>query len=306
MNTNRDKTEETDSAEFSLPIGTVLSDRYTVTGLLGSGGFGITYLADDGLYDKKVAVKEFFPKDYAAREEKSTRVSITSPDYIAPFNHWLNGFIEEAKILIRIKQLHGVVKLLDFFETNNTAYIVTDYLEGESFRTYLINRNYKITAAETFNILRPVFESLSVLHAYGVIHKDISPENIQIVRGKYVKLIDFGAAALYKRKFIDKPFIVHKQGYTPIELYKPNEYEQGPWTDIYQMGATIFNAVTGYIPALASERAQSDLLPLPSALGADISPEAEQAVMKALAVEPHDRYGTVNEFMTDLGMLNRA
>ena len=278
----------------------LLNNRYLLASVLGMGGFGVTYLAYDMAESKKVAVKEFFPKGYAVREAGETRVGIATPEAISSFNHWLKAFVEEARILLRIKSLHGVVKLEDFFQANNTAYIVTDYLEGESLRSYLTVRGHKIAWTEALNVLRPIAESLHISHESGVIHKDVSPENIQIVQNKYVKLIDFGAAALYKRTSEEKPFMVLKAGYSPIELYKPLTYAQGPWTDVYQIGATLFNCVTGYIPAGATERMEHDLLPKPSALGIAMPEYVENAIMKALALRPEDRQQTMLELMQEL------
>lgn len=294
-----------ESAPFpphALARRTSLGDRYLIADVLGAGGFGITYLAYDRKECKAVAVKEFFPKGYAVREESGARVGVNSPEAITQFNHWLNAFLEEARILVRIKTLHGVVKLLDFMQINNTAYIVTDFLEGESLRSYLTARGHKIAWSDALSILRPVFESLQILHESGILHKDISPENIQIVHDKYVKLIDFGAAMLYKRKSENFPFTVLKTGYSPIELYKPLSFTQGPWTDVYQAGATLYNAVTGYIPAIATERYANDLLPPPSALGVQLPAHMEQGICKALAVLPQNRQQSVRELMDDLRM----
>ena len=284
----------------ALQLRTQIGRRYLIAGLLGAGGFGITYLAWDLCESRKVAVKEFFPKEYAVRESGSARVGVNNRESVHPFNHWLNAFVEEAKILIRIKSLHGIVKLLDFIQENNTAYIVTDYLEGESLRNYLSARGNKVPANTALKILRPVFESLCILHDSGVIHKDISPENIIIVLNKYVKLIDFGAAALYKVNGNEKPYVVQKAGYSPVELYRADPRGFGPWTDVYQMGATLYHCVTGYIPAVASEREKEDKLPRPSALGIDLPEYVEDAVMKAMAVKSEDRYQTVSDFAKDL------
>ena len=284
----------------ALPLRSVIGSRYMTGKSLGIGGFGRTYLAWDLNESRKVAIKEFFPQGYATREKGDSRVNVLSPEVVQPFNHWLGAFVEEAKVLMRIKHLHGVVKLLDYFENNNTAYIVTDYLEGKSLRNHLTERNYKIPYNEALGILRPVFESLAVLHGYGVIHKDISPENIIIVLNKYVKLIDFGAAALYKVNGNEKPYVVQKAGYSPVELYRADPRGFGPWTDVYQMGATLYNCVTGYIPAVASEREKEDKLPRPSALGIDLPEYVEDAVMKAMAVKSEDRYQTVSDFAKDL------
>lgn len=283
----------------ALSLRSVIGSRYLTGKTLGIGGFGITYLGWDLNESRKVAIKEFFPKEFATRERGESDVNVLQPENVYSFNHWLRAFVEEAKLLMRIKHLHGVVKLLDYFDYNNTAYIVTDYLEGKSLRALLTEQNYKIPYDEALGILRPVLQSLAVLHGYGVIHKDISPENIIIVLEKYVKLIDFGAAALYKVSSDEQPFIVQKSGYSPIELYRAGE-PHGPWTDVYQIGATIYNSITGYIPSVATEREKEDKLPLPSKLEPSVPDYVDKAVMKAMAVKPQDRYQSIGELIKDL------
>lgn len=280
---------------MQLPLRSLLRGRYLVGRTLGVGGFGITYLAYDLATSTKVAIKEFFPKGYTTRKPLSSSVTVTQPNYRIAFNHWLNAFVQEAQMLTSIKHLHGVVKLLDFFQANSTAYIVMDFLEGISLRKYLNGKGGRIALKDCLNIIRPVMESLVILHQYGVIHKDISPENIQIVQNKFIKLIDFGAASIYTQNIV-KPFIVLKKGYSPIELYASN-MPQGPYSDIYEVGATIYNALTGIVPQEAVSRMQKDLLYPPSRLGVKIPLVQENSLMKALAVDPRNRYDNIGEFI---------
>lgn len=280
---------------MTLPLRTLVNGRYLVGTVLGMGGFGITYLAWDMATSCKVAIKEFFPKGYTTRIPMSCAVTVLQKNYSSAFNHWLTAFVREAQILTSINHLHGVVKLLDFFQANNTAYIVMDYLEGVSLRKYLNARGGRIELKEALNLLRPVMDSLVVLHQYGVIHKDISPENIQIVQNKFVKLIDFGAASIYNQN-VSKPFIVLKKGYSPIELYTMN-LPQGPWSDIYQMGATLYNCITGIVPPEASTRINRETICRPSAFNIKIPLVVENCIMKALAVQPKDRYDNFGEFI---------
>lgn len=283
---------------LTLPLRTVLSGRYLISKPLGTGGFGITYLGWDLMESKRVAIKEFFPKGYTTRQQFSTKVTVLRQEYVSAFNHWLNAFIQEARILLSINHLHGVVKLLDFFEANNTAYIVMDYLEGQNLRKYLIARGGRIPIREALSVLRPVFASFVVMHQYGVIHKDISPENIQIVQNRYVKLIDFGAATIYNREqnLTSKPYIVLKPGYSPPEMYNAN-LQQGPWSDIYEMGATLYNCITGLIPPEAPLRMQQDYLPRPTQLGVRVPIPVENAIMKSLMLRPEQRYDNIGDFM---------
>lgn len=291
----RTRANDTQGSVLTLPMRTVLGKRYLISKPLGMGGFGITYLAWDLATSNKVAIKEFFPKGYTTRQQFSTKVTVLQSDYVNAFNHWLNAFVQEARILLSINHLHGVVRLLDFFEANNTAYIVMDYLEGMSLRKYLAARGGFIPINEALSILRPVLDSLLVLHQYGVIHKDISPENIQIVKNRYVKLIDFGAASIYNQN-VNKPFIVLKSGFSPLELYTANA-PQGPWLDVYEIGATFYNCITGMIPQDASQRMRQDFVVRPRSINIKIPIAVENALMKALAIDPRDRYDNIGEFI---------
>ncbi|MCL2861196.1 MAG: serine/threonine protein kinase [Firmicutes bacterium] len=279
----------------ALPLRTVLVGRYVVGKPLGAGGFGVTYLAYDLKDDRKVAIKEFFPKGFTMRSTGGNHVTLINKEHGEAFNHWLKAFVKEAQILISIKHLKGVVRFFDFFQTRSTAYIVMDYLEGVSLRAYLNNYNGKINLQRTKNIMRPVLDSLFALHQYGVIHKDISPENILIVDNKYVKLIDFGAASIYTQK-TDKPYIVLKAGFSPIELYT-SSVPQGPYSDVYQIGATIYNCLCGAIPPPASERLNNDRMLRPSQYGVQMPAILENCLLKSLAVKPKDRYDNMGTFI---------
>lgn len=291
----RKRAVNVDGSRLTLHPKTLLQNRYLLGNPLGVGGFGITYLAWDMETSEKVALKEFFPKGYTTRVPFSPQVTVLNATYAPAFNHWLSAFIDEAQVLTKIAHMHGVVKIQDFFTANNTAYIVMEYLDGISLRQYLIARGGRIPVKETLNIMRPVLESLLVLHQYGIIHKDISPANIQIVKNRIVKLIDFGAASIYNMN-VAKPYIVLKHGFSPVELYATAQ-PQGPWSDVYQIGATIYNCLTGIIPPPAPVRRQGDTLMKPSAYGVVIPAVQENCLMKSLNVQAKDRYDNIGAFI---------
>lgn len=278
-----------------LPPRTILQRRYFLGKTLGSGGFGITYLAWDLETSTKVAIKEFFPKGYASRGTDSVCVTVSTQAGTPAFNHWLSAFLDEAQVLTNVVNMPGTVKIEDFFTTNHTAYIVMEYLEGISLRQYITQRGGRLPMKETLNIMRPVLDALLALHQYGLIHKDISPENVQIVKNREVKLMDFGAASLYNKN-VTKPYIILKHGFSPIELYR-TDLKQGPYSDIYQAGATIYNCLTGVIPPVAPNRLQKDTLVRPSAYGIHIPLVQENALMKSLKVNAKDRYDNMGEFI---------
>lgn len=299
------KADDTPAPHHHLPVRTVLADKYLICRALGEGGFGITYLAWDTERSIKVAIKEYFPSGYVNRMPRSNQVIINSKQNQAASNRGLKRFIDEAKTLAKIKNLPGIVSVRDFFSANGTAYIVMEYLDGISLKKYLQRKGGRIPCDEILTILRPIMDSLVSVHKLGMIHRDISPDNIIITKNNEVKLIDFGAA---KQSNLDGKSlsIVLKQGFAPEEQYRTHG-EQGPWTDIYALGVTIYYAITGTLPPESIQRMYKDTIMRPSEKGAIISPTQESALMKSLAVFAQHRYQDVTHMITGLyGLKQRA
>ncbi|MDE6399053.1 MAG: protein kinase, partial [Clostridiales bacterium] len=294
----RKKADDTPSPPHHLPQRTVLAEKYLIYKALGEGGFGITYLAWDISCGLKVAIKEYYPSGYVNRMPRSNQVIINSKQNQAASNRGLKRFIDEAKTLAKIKNLPGIVSVRDFFSANGTAYIVMEYLDGISLKKYLQRKGGKVPCDEILTILRPIMDSLVSVHKLGLIHRDISPDNIIITKNNEVKLIDFGAA---KQSNLDGKSlsIVLKQGFAPEEQYRTHG-EQGPWTDIYALGVTIYYAVTGTLPPESIQRLYKDTIIRPSEKGAVISPTQESALMKSLAVYARHRYQDVTQMITGL------
>jgi len=292
------KSDDTPSLPHHLPQRTVLNNRYLVSKALGEGGFGITYLAWDLAQGVKCAIKEYYPSGYVNRVPKSNQVIINSKQNQAASNRGLKRFIDEAKILARIKNLPGIVSVRDFFSANGTAYIVMEFLDGISLKKYMQRKGGRITTDEVLTILRPVMESLIRVHEMNLIHRDISPDNILITRYNEVKLIDFGAA---KQSNLDGKSlsIVLKQGFAPEEQYRTHG-EQGPWTDIYALGVSIYYCITGKLPPESIQRMYKDAIVKPTEHGATISHMQEVALMKSLAVYAKNRYQDMNQMITGL------
>lgn len=290
--------DDTPSPLHHLPQRTVLNGKYLIGKALGEGGFGITYLAWDLDVGVKVAVKEYFPSGYVNRMPKSNNVIINAKQHQSASNRGLKRFIEEAKNLAKIKNLSGIVNVRDFFSANGTAYIVMEFLDGISLKKYLQRKGGKITCDEILNIIRPVMDSLVRVHETGLIHRDISPDNIIITKYNEVKLIDFGAA---KQSNLDGKSlsIVLKQGFAPEEQYRTHG-EQGPWTDVYALGVTVYYAITGQLPPESIQRMYKDTIVRPSELGADINAGQEAALMKSLAVLAKNRYRDVSQMIAGL------
>lgn len=292
------KADDVASPPHHLPQRTVLGDKYLIDKALGEGGFGITYLAWDLSRGMKVAIKEYFPSGYVNRMPRSNQVIINSRQNQAASNRGLKRFIDEAKTLAKVKNLPGIVSVRDFFSSNGTAYIVMEYLDGVSLKKYISRKGGKLSCDEVLTILRPVLDSLVSVHRQGLIHRDISPDNIIITKNNEVKLIDFGAA---KQSNLDGKSlsIVLKQGFAPEEQYRTHG-EQGPWTDIYAIGVTIYYAITGSLPPESIQRMYKDTIVRPSEKGAQISPTQESALMKSLAVFAKHRYQDVTQMINGL------
>ena len=278
---------------------TRLIGRYTIEGVLGQGGFGITYLGIDELHEKKVAIKEFFPQGIVTRNiEYQDTVTVTFVGEKDNYEKGKERFLKEARTMAKFSKDEGIVKALDFFEINNTAYIVMEYLEGITLKQYL-RENQRIAPEDLIELLVPLIESLDEIHSQGMIHRDISPDNIMVLPDGRIKLMDFGAARDYT-EFGEKSLsIVLKPGYAPPEQYQTHGV-QGPWTDIYALCATMYKCITGENPPDAIERVMDDSLKKISEFGIVIPLQEEAAIIKGMSVSAKDRYQDIKDFCEDL------
>ena len=282
-----------------LRKGTRLIGRYTIECVLGQGGFGITYLGIDELHEKKVAIKEFFPQGIVTRNiEYRDTVTVTFVGEKDNYEKGKERFLKEARTMAKFSKDEGIVKALDFFGINNTAYIVMEYLEGITLKQYL-RENQRIAPEDLIELLVPLIESLDEIHSQGMIHRDISPDNIMVLPDGRIKLMDFGAAIDYT-EFGEKSLsIVLKPGYAPPEQYQTHGI-QGPWTDIYALCATMYKCITGENPPDAIERVMEDSLKKISEFGIAIPPQEEAAIIKGMSVSAKDRYQDIKDFCEDL------
>ena len=288
---------------YCLRKGTRLIGRYTVEGVLGQGGFGITYLGIDELHEKKVAIKEFFPQGIVTRNiEYEDAVTVTFVGEKDNYNKGKEKFLKEARIMARFSKDEGIVKAQDFFEINNTAYIVMEYLEGITLKQYL-RENERIEPEELLELFVPLIESLDEIHSQGLIHRDISPDNIMVLLGGKIKLMDFGAARDYT-DFGEKSLsLILKPGYAPPEQYQTHGV-QGPWTDIYALCATMYKCLTGENPPDAIERVMDDNLKEISEFGIPVSKQMEETIIKGMSISARNRYQNIEEFCEDLYALS--
>ncbi len=277
---------------------TLLRGRYLVGRVLGHGGFGITYIGWDTVLGVKLALKEFFPKDCAVRAEGATEVKPYSGELGEKFEEGLRSFLTEARTLARFEGHPNIVGVRDFFPENGTAYLVMRYLEGCNLREHLKRRGGKLPWNEALSIMVPAMEALMAIHAQGVLHRDVSPDNIFITRSGEVKILDFGAARQALGQSISLSVIL-KPGYAPEEQYRSHG-QQGPWSDVYAAAATLYRCVTGKVPPESLDRLAEDTLRPPSELDVDIAPAAEAALLKGMALRAADRYAGMSEFLVAL------
>lgn len=280
-------------APHHIPPGTILLNRYLFGRVLGEGGFGITYIACDLRLDLKVAIKEYFPTDKATRHAPSS-LDVTTYTGMATndYENYKRKFLAEARTMAKMDKQPEIVSVRDFFELNNTAYIVMEFVDGTTFRELVKQQGGKIPAQQLLTIIEPLFGALSAMHAAGLVHRDISPDNLMLEHGK-VRLLDFGCAR-ESTTGTDTLTIALKHGFAPIEQY--TNHGQGPWTDIYALAGTIYFCITGKAPVRSTDRLLGDELILPSKLGIDLSRQQERALLRAMAIQPRRRFQTAEEF----------
>lgn len=278
-----------------LPPRTFLHGKYLIGTVLGQGGFGITYLAFDTTLNLKLAIKEYLPHQIASRTSGSAAVTVFQKTLSEEFKYGLKKFLEEARTLARFADNTNFVSVRDYFEDNDTAYMVMNYVQGTTLQSYLDNKGGIISVEEALSLFIPVFDALKEIHADGILHRDISPDNLLINSKGQVVLIDFGAARQAMNQYSKGLSVILKAGYSPEEQYR-SKGQQGPWTDIYALAATFYRTITGWMPPESLDRLAEDKLIMPSDLGVEINPYQEQVFMKALSVKAADRYQTVQEF----------
>ena len=284
-----------DKYPLALPENTVLAGQYIIQKPLGQGGFGITYKAIDRKTGNSVAIKEYFPESMATRLPGKTDVTTYSGDRGENFIYGKQCFVQEAETLAQFIGNDNIVRIFSYFEEYGTAYFVMDYIEGTPLDEYVKIHGGKLPFGEAADILVPVMDALEAVHNKGIVHRDVSPDNIYITRDGKVKLIDFGAARQSLGDKSQSLDVILKHGFAPKEQYM-RRGKQGPFTDIYALGATFYYVLTGKRPPDALERADEDEIILPSTFGVKISRDAEEAILIALNVQPQDRFQSMAAF----------
>jgi len=273
---------------LTLPAATLLGDSYRIEHVIASGGFGITYAAEDIHLGMKVAIKEYCPADFSARDDRM-RVRPKSERHKQTFEWGLRSFLQEARTLARFKH-PSIVRVTRVFEANSTAYMVMEFEEGRSFEGWLRHLGRPPTQDELDRIARPLLEALDVLHAQSFLHRDIAPDNVIIRTDGTPVLLDFGAARRAVGEVSRALTGIVKMGYSPQEQYTTDSRQQGPWTDIYAFGATLYRAVTGVVPVESTRRSMGDnMVPAANAAIGSFRPGFLTAIDSCLAMAPSQR-----------------
>lgn len=281
----------------SLQPGTIIHNRYQIKKELGAGGFGITYLVLDMKENCMAAMKEFMPQDVANRWTGMLKIE-PKPGQKENYERFQKKFLDEAQLIYQYRNHPNIVEVKHLFRENNTAYYTMEYLEGVDFGKLIRLWGPQIEWARMKSIIGQVVLALGAIHESGLIHCDISPDNVYVQKDGTAKLIDFGAA----KNFIEGPssIIFLKKGYAPLEQYISNG-KLGPWTDIYALAVMIYFSMTGKMPPEAADRNISDQIVWPSQMGVRIPGTAwENALKKAMELKPENRYQDVKAFWRDL------
>ncbi len=281
---------------MTLAPGQVLHGHYLLGRVLGAGGFGITYLALNQQNGQKVAIKEYLPTVFAVRAQNSQTVTPSSRENAEAFRHGLEVFNRESQVLRHFAGNPSVVQVFDAFEANGTAYFAMEYLDGVNASALAASMGGRLSPALALEILLSIAATLSMVHTQGLLHRDVSPENIFITKDGTTKLIDFGATRFFVGERSQSLSVILKPGFAPPEQYA-SKGNQGPWTDLYALCATYYTAISGTRPPDAPDRLAGARLIPPAQTAPGVSKKTEAAVMKGLALDYRQRPQTIDAFL---------
>lgn len=279
-----------------LPPNSLLRDRYLVGACIGEGGFGITYIGRDTVLDIKIAIKEFYPSGHVSRTSSvNLDVSVLENDFDEYLLEAKQKYLVEARVLAKFANDPGVVGVRDYFEENKTAYIIMDFVEGITLRQFVV-RNGCFDASDLITKMTPLLKTLDKIHREKIIHRDISPENIMITPTGELRLLDFGAAREVIENNSRSFSIILKPGYAPEEQYR-RKGNQGPWTDIYAICATMYYCISGVIPDDSMERLFDDEVKSLSQIVPACPTYLSDVIMMGMAVRVEDRYSNITALL---------
>lgn len=282
-----------------------MRERFCISRVLGAGGFGITYRAQDKEKQISCAIKEYFPQEWAVRCQNSAAIEPRDVRCSYLYQHGLEVFVNEAKILYELQDDDVVVDVFHFFQENNTAYIVMEYVDGMNLAVYAGKKEQLFPVEELEEIIKKVAGALAKIHKLGLLHRDVSPDNIMIDTSGNVKLIDFGATRQYAFDETTDMSVVVKPGFAPVEQYSRTG-RQGPWTDVYALAATYYYLLTGKKPLTAVDRSAGSRMKTIQQIRPEVQNHISRAIEKALALDYSKRTQSMEEFIRDLGVKSRG
>ena len=283
------------SAHDTLPVGTKLNERYIIGKMLGKGGFGITYLALDEAENRAVAVKEYYP-EAAVRAEDNISVEPMTSYQTEEFSEGLERFFREAEIIRSFRESTDILGLYDVFRMNGTAYYAMEFYNGISLNSY-ISGGKRLTEEQAVNIAEQLLHELSVIHKGGILHRDVSPDNIMLCTSGRAALIDFGSARFIANSEHQNMSVILKDGFAPLEQYQRKSH-QGSWTDIYSLGMSLYYGITGKSPDNPIIRLEDDSAFIKET--DKLSEDIKNILRKACAVGKEDRYSQADEMLEDI------
>lgn len=293
------------TSPLTLAVDTMLNERYEILGVIGIGGFGITYKGYDIYNQSLCAIKELFVNNFAYREPDGITVTpFEGKEKI--FEHSIDNFMDEAGTLKALNGTPNVVKITDYFKENGTAYFTMEYIEGFTLRSMMQNNGGKLPYDDVLRIITIAGTQLDYIHKkHYIFHRDISPENIMIAQNGEPKWIDFGNAKNYMRCSEQGLSVILKPGFAPIEQYSGKD--QGPWTDVYSLAAVFYLAASGerVPPSTARLNDGETYTPLCD-LVPECTKEVSDAVDRALAMDPKERTQSIKEFVSALGYSSKS
>lgn len=292
------KQEKEAKEKYQLAPMTMVLGRYLIGKVAGTGGFGITYKAYDFQLQQIVAIKEYFPSRMVQRTPGSREVIIFEQKK-DEFEKEKQRFLLEARTMAKFSGNENIVNVYNYFEENNTAYIVMEFLEGITLGDYIKQCGGSLDLDTSLEIIKNVLNALKSVHKLKVIHRDINPKNIMITINNKIVLYDFGAARLSSGEEDKTLTIVLTQGYAPPEQYR-NKSKQGPFTDIYAVGAMFYYMITGIVPIESIDRVNSDDLKRPSKLIENLPKYVDHAILKAMALKSELRFKNADQFLEAL------
>lgn len=282
-----------------LPAGTMLDGKYRIDRLIGAGGFGMTYEAHDIGLNMRVAVKEYYPAHFGTRDGTLTVRPRTEGD-VELFQRLKDSFLREARTLAQLRH-PCIVRVLSVFEGHGTAYMIMEYESGQSLKGWLDKLGRRPSQGELDRLVMPLLDALEIIHGEGFLHRDIAPDNIIVRADGTPVLLDFGAARRVMAELSGALTGIVKSGYSPQEQYANDPRAQGPWSDIYALGSTLYRAIAGKTPDEATIRMLDDPVVPASKIGAGTyRAPFLAAIDRAMSLRPKDRQQSIAELRRDM------